>query len=203
VSLFARHRPIHYSDQLCRTRLAWSRLGCVASLSPDALSVNIRHLLFSGSERKWNLSKEHSIDLSANGDSQHPILQLEWSHLGTDLALVDAVGRVTIINASSMALNETAVVRPATLDREDELSQILTLYWLNIDRQVGGGQLLLASTKCPILTDCTVCDPHACVKRPGQMDVHGGHAQTSGAFMAARSPCHYEKRGNCSSLSTT
>jgi mediator of RNA polymerase II transcription subunit 16, fungi type len=122
----------------------------VASLSPDALSVNIRHLLFSGSERKWNLSKEHSIDLSANGDNQHPILQLEWNQSGTDLTLVDAVGRVTIINASSMALNETAVVRSATLDREDELSQVLTMYWLNIDRQVGDGQRLHASIDFPI-----------------------------------------------------
>lgn len=88
-------------------------------------------------DRKWNLSKEHCVDLSANGDIQHPILQLEWSQSGAELALADAAGRVTIINASSMVLNETSVARPGTLDREDELGQVLAMHWLNLDRQVG------------------------------------------------------------------
>lgn len=134
---------MHHSYLLYRTKLAWSRLGCVASLSPDAISVYLRYLHFSQTERKWNLSKENPIDLSANGDSQHPFLQLEWSQSGADLALVDAAGRVTIVNISSTALNETAVVRPATLDREDELGQVLTMYWLNIDRHVSHGHVLL------------------------------------------------------------
>ncbi|ERF75168.1 hypothetical protein EPUS_06208 [Endocarpon pusillum Z07020] len=128
-----------YVDDLHRAsteqrRLAWSRLGCLASLAPDARSVNLAHLHFSGSEPKWMLSKERTIDLSANGDDQHPILQLEWSQSGIDLTLVDAAGRVTVINIISVALNETAVVRPATLDREDELNQALAIYWLNVDR---------------------------------------------------------------------
>lgn len=131
------HRLLHDDNhQLRRRRLAWSRLGCLASIAPDARSVNLAHLHFSGSEPKWKLSKERSIDLSANGDEQHPILQLEWSQSGVDLTLVDAAGRVTVINIISVALNETAVVRPATLDREDELNQALAIYWLNVDRPV-------------------------------------------------------------------
>jgi hypothetical protein len=125
------------SNHLCRSRVAWSRLGCVAAIAPDLLSVNIRHLTFSGSERKWHLSDEHVIDLSTNGDNQHPISQLGWSQSGAELALTDAAGRVTIINSSSMALNETAVVRPAGLDRDDELNQVLAIYWFNLERQVG------------------------------------------------------------------
>ncbi len=127
----------HEDDQLRRRRLAWSRLGCLASLAPDARSVNLAHLQFSGSEPKWKLSKEQSIDLSVNGDNQHPFLQLEWSQSGADLSLLDAAGRVTVVNITSVALNETAVVRPANLDREDELNQALAVYWLNVDRPVG------------------------------------------------------------------
>lgn len=123
--------------------MAWSRLGCLASVSSDSLSVQIRHLLCSQAEKKWTLSKEHTIDLSANGENQHPILQLEWSQSGVELATVDAAGRVTIINAASMALNETTVMRPATLDREDELNQVLTMYWLNVDRPVGDKEFLV------------------------------------------------------------
>ncbi len=130
----ARHDDDH---KLRRKRLAWSRLGCLASLAPDARVVNLAHLHFSGSESKWKLSKERPVDLSANGDNQHPLLQLEWSQSGADLSLVDAAGRVTVINITSVALNETAVVRPATLDREDELNQALAIYWLNVDRPVG------------------------------------------------------------------
>jgi mediator of RNA polymerase II transcription subunit 16, fungi type len=138
VSPFVQRRQVQDSYQLCRTRLAWSRLGCVASTVPGGLSVNLRHLHYSAAERKWDLSKEYLVDLSANGDNQHPILQLEWSQSGSDLALVDAAGRITIVHAYSMALNEAAVVRLATLDREDELGQILSIYWLNsMDRQVG------------------------------------------------------------------
>lgn len=143
-------------DWLFRRRLAWSRLGCLASISPDSLYVHIRHLLFSHSEKKWNLSKEHKIDLSANGENQHPILQLEWGQSGADLAIVDAAGRVTIINATSMALNETAVVRPATLDREDELNQVLTMHWLNIDRPVGDAEWSWFKHSCLMLTEFSI-----------------------------------------------
>ena len=100
------------------------------------MSVSIRHLVFSAAEGKWDLSRERLVDLSASGDNQHPILQLEWSQAGPELALADAAGRITIINTSPMALNETTVVRPAALDRDDELNQALAMYWLNVDRQV-------------------------------------------------------------------
>jgi hypothetical protein len=123
-------------------RVAWSRLGCVAALSLESLSVNIGHLLFSGAGEKWLLHKEQAIDLSANGENQHPVLQLEWSQSGSDLALADSAGRVTVVNVSAMALNETTVVRPAILDREDELGQVLAMCWLNIDRPVGDSDVL-------------------------------------------------------------
>jgi hypothetical protein len=103
----------------------------------DRLAVDIRHLHFSESEGKWDFSKPRSVDLMPNGENQHAILQLEWSQTGAELAIADAAGRLTVINASSMAVNDTTIMRPANLDREDELSQILAMFWLNIDRQVG------------------------------------------------------------------
>jgi hypothetical protein len=114
-------------------------------------------------EKKWTLSEEHNIDFSANGENQHPILQLEWSQLGYELATADAAGRVTIINAASMALNETTVMRPATLDREDELNQVLTMYWLNVDRPVGDEGQSWSNYGCLMLTAFSI--PPTCMRR--------------------------------------
>jgi hypothetical protein len=114
--------------------------------------------------------------------------------------LADAAGRITIISASSMALNETAVVRSAILDRDDELNQALAMYWLNTDRQVCGSSF---SNGALLLIRMTVPNFYARIKRTRKMDLHGSQTQAFGTFLAPRHPCRDQERDLDSSLSAT
>ena len=75
---------------------------------------------------------------------EHPLVHVEWSSTGFDLALVDAVGRVSVISMMLMTINRFNVIRPAADDSEDPLNQAVILYWLNVDRPM---PMVLNATK--------------------------------------------------------
>ena len=114
-------------------RIAWSKQGCIATVSPDSLHIDIKYLRFSKKVGFWNLSEAYPL---FQDDYAFHISYIQWSPTGVDLAVADVAGRVSIFSHSHMAANRLYEVRPASLDTPDELGQPVALFWLNQDRQV-------------------------------------------------------------------
>lgn len=63
--------------------------------------------------------------------AEYPIVHLSWSHLGTDLAILDAAGRL-IIFSMVYALDRMSPVRTHLTEDEDEVSVVVGMHWLSI-----------------------------------------------------------------------
>ncbi|KAF7719404.1 Uncharacterized protein PECH_004899 [Penicillium ucsense] len=119
----------------CRQRIAWSRLGAIAYISADGLRVCVRNLQSSPSDGTWGLSDEFPLAPVTEAHSGNQLLHLSWSDAGSELAVVDSMGRVSIYSIF-MALNNITGLRQATYDSGDDSNQIVGLMWLNPGRQV-------------------------------------------------------------------
>lgn len=64
-----------------------------------------------------------------------PVQHLSWSPTGTELAVIDAVGRVSILTTYA-ALNKPGVVRNCSIDNVDDLNGVVGCFWLNTQRPV-------------------------------------------------------------------
>jgi mediator of RNA polymerase II transcription subunit 16, fungi type len=111
----------------------------------------VRHLVCRPSDGKWALSDEsplHPLQLAGDPHDGHSLVQLvqlvhlSWNEAGSDLAVVDSSGRISIY-AISTAVNNLALQRPAILDPDDDGSQLVGMMWLNIDRSVETSLLFL------------------------------------------------------------
>ncbi|KAJ5329439.1 Mediator complex subunit Med16 [Penicillium brevicompactum] len=100
----------------CCQKIAWSRLGCIASISSDGLRVIVRYLQC--------LMEAH------NGNQ---LAHLLWNETGSDLAVVDCSGRISIYSIS-IALNSITGLRQAAFDSGDDGSQVVGMMWLNSQR---------------------------------------------------------------------
>jgi mediator of RNA polymerase II transcription subunit 16, fungi type len=131
----SRHPPsISSSANRLARKLAWSRLGCIAWISSDGLRVSVRYLLCRPTDGSWVLSDDNLL-LSIGDHGHHVLVHLSWNEAGSDLAIVDSSGRVSIY-AVSIGLNNLVVQRQAILDPDDEGGQIVGMMWLNVKRPV-------------------------------------------------------------------
>ncbi|KAA8652069.1 mediator of RNA polymerase II transcription subunit 16 [Aspergillus tanneri] len=119
----------------CCQKIAWSRQGCIAYITPDSLRVNLRHLECRPSDGKWILSDETPLIPVTEAHGGHPLAHLSWNEVGSELAVVDASGRVSIYNIA-IALNSLAGQRQAAFDPVDDGAQIVGMMWLNVQRSV-------------------------------------------------------------------
>ncbi|OQD89518.1 hypothetical protein PENANT_c002G09063 [Penicillium antarcticum] len=117
----------------CCHKIAWSRMGCIASISQDGLRVNIRHLQCSTLEGKWNLGKETPLTTSIEAHHGNQLAHLSWNETGSELAVVDCSGRISIYSIS-IALNSLSILRQASFESGDDNSQVVGLMWLNSQR---------------------------------------------------------------------
>lgn len=67
--------------------------------------------------------------------SGHPLVHVCWNETGSELAVVDSSGRMSIYSIL-IALNTIAGQRQATFDPDDDRSQIVGMMWLNSQRSV-------------------------------------------------------------------
>ena len=125
-------------------RIAWSRLGGIASITPDGSEVRFRCLKFQSVIAKFDLSKDYSIVQLHPSDKSHLFVHLEWSQTGLDLAVADVVGRISVFTFSSAVLNHSTAAPIVTVDQHSELDRAVSMYWLNPDRQVRCQHLFLA-----------------------------------------------------------
>lgn len=118
-----------------RRKVAWSRLGCIAYISQDGLRVNVRHLYCRPTDGKWTLSEDMPLTAVTEAHGSHPLAHLSWNETGSELAVADSSGRVSIY-AISIALNSISGQRQAVLDADDDGGQIVGMMWLNLQRIV-------------------------------------------------------------------
>ncbi|KAJ1714501.1 mediator of RNA polymerase II transcription subunit 16 [Aspergillus flavus] len=119
----------------CCQKIAWSKQGCIAYISQDTLRVNLRHLECRPSDGKWVLSDDTPLHPVAEAHGGQPLVHLCWNEIGSELAVVDSSGRVSIYNIA-ISLNSLAGQRQAAFDPVDDATQIVGMMWLNIQRSV-------------------------------------------------------------------
>ncbi|GAP84915.2 putative mediator of RNA polymerase ii transcription subunit 16 [Rosellinia necatrix] len=113
----------------CCQGLAWSKGGTIASITPDGQSLELRYLRANPSDATWELSEAKNIAPWQNLNGG-PIVHLSWGPANSELAVIDAVGRVLLLNFNS-DLNRPLVSRPWEGDAVDDLHTIVGTYWLN------------------------------------------------------------------------
>ncbi|KAJ5091848.1 Mediator complex subunit Med16 [Penicillium alfredii] len=119
----------------CCQKVAWSRLGCIAYISLDGLRVNVRHLQCRPSDGKWVLSEESLLSPVTEAHGGNPLVHLLWNETGSELAVVDCSGRISIYSIS-IALNSITGLRQASFDSGDDNNQVIGMTWLNTQRSV-------------------------------------------------------------------
>lgn len=63
------------------------------------------------------------------------MVHLSWNEGGSELAIADSAGRVSVF-AISMAMNSFGGSRSAMMDADDDGNQVVGLLWLNMNRPV-------------------------------------------------------------------
>lgn len=124
-------------------KVAWSRLGCIAYISQDALQVSFRHLQCRPSDGKWVLSDDTPLLPVTEAHGGHPLAHVSWNETGSELAVADVFGRVSIYSIS-VALNSIQGQRQAIFDPTEDGSQLVGMTWLQTNRSVS--TLLLGLT---------------------------------------------------------
>ncbi|KAH3952700.1 mediator of RNA polymerase II transcription subunit 16 [Parastagonospora nodorum] len=114
----------------CCQKIAWSKNGCVAYISPDGYTANLKVFSRDTETGKWDLRKDVPLDVP-QGREQFPFVHLSWSHLGNDLALMDAAGRVMVFSCA-MALDRMQFIRAELAHPEAEVDGVVGMHWLAI-----------------------------------------------------------------------
>jgi mediator of RNA polymerase II transcription subunit 16 len=78
-----------------------------------------------------------SDDISVNQVAEtHKLVHLSWNETGSELAIVDCSGRISVFSIST-ALSILSLSRSALVDPDDDGAQVVGLLWLNMNRTVG------------------------------------------------------------------
>lgn len=85
------------------------------------------------------MSEESPLGSVTEAHSGSQLVHLSWNETGSELAVVDCLGRVSIYSLS-MALNSITGLRQASFDSIDDSNQIVGMMWLNSSRSVGRDQ---------------------------------------------------------------
>ncbi|KAI0206278.1 RNA polymerase II mediator complex subunit Sin4 [Astrocystis sublimbata] len=114
----------------CCQGLAWSKGGTVASITPDGQSLELRYLRAKPDDASWELSEPKLIAPWPTHLNGGPILHLSWGPANSELAAIDAVGRVLLMSFNN-DLNRPMVSRRWDTDPVDDSHTIVGTYWLN------------------------------------------------------------------------
>lgn len=120
-----------YLTLLPRT-IAWSKTGTIASIVPGGQSMELRYIRANPKDGTWGLSEPTPFTPWPNLNGG-PLVHLSWSptNMSSELAVVDAVGRVLIYNFGAN-LNRPTLIRMWDADPVDDLHAVVGTYWLNI-----------------------------------------------------------------------
>ncbi|KAL8948995.1 MAG: hypothetical protein Q9222_004866 [Ikaeria aurantiellina] len=117
----------------CSQKIAWSNQGCIATISDNECTVILRSLFCDPHTGLWKLSEGDDGKLITRIHSGYRLEHLSWNHSGTDLAVTDVYGNVSVFSLL-VAINRCSLSKPCELGVEDNLSAVVGLMWLNQDR---------------------------------------------------------------------
>ncbi|PVH96402.1 hypothetical protein DM02DRAFT_731213 [Periconia macrospinosa] len=114
----------------CSSKIAWSKNGCVAYITPDRYAVHIRVFSRDPSTGKWDLGKATPVDIP-HGQDDFPFVHVSWSNLGNDLSIINAAGQVMIFSCA-MALDRMGYMRSELTHPEADMDFVIGMHWLAI-----------------------------------------------------------------------
>ncbi|KAF2866785.1 mediator complex, subunit Med16 [Massariosphaeria phaeospora] len=114
----------------CCQKIAWSKNGCVAYITPDGYAVHLRVFCRDPATGRWDLGKDTPLEMPHGQDDQ-PYVHLSWSHLGNDLAVLDATGHLMIFSCA-MALDRMSFMKIDLPPSETEMEAVIGIHWLGI-----------------------------------------------------------------------
>lgn len=117
----------------CCQKIAWSKSGCVASITRDGRGVNLRAFQRNPTDGKWVLGDEAPLQIPSVHE-EFPLVHVSWGHLGVDLAVVDAAGRILVYTAAQAA-DRMKLSREPFSDHESESNALVGLHWLPVAPQ--------------------------------------------------------------------
>ena len=85
----------------------------------------------SSRDGSWCLSEPTLTPPLSQGLEGGSLKHLCWSPTGSELAVIDAAGRVSILSIFS-SLNKPTLSRHAQMDPTDDLHAVVGCYWLNL-----------------------------------------------------------------------
>ncbi|KAF2704559.1 hypothetical protein K504DRAFT_461321 [Pleomassaria siparia CBS 279.74] len=118
------------SSSGCCQKIAWSKNGCVAYITPDGYAINLRVFCRDVHSGKWHLGKDTRLDTSPANDD-FPFVHLSWSHLGNELAILDSAGHVYVFSCSPV-LDRMTQMRADSTQPEADGDAIVGMHWLAI-----------------------------------------------------------------------
>lgn len=109
--------------------MAWSKVGTIASITPDGQELELRFLRCQPSDGEWGLS-EPTVCSQVRGTPEDPLVHLEWSETNNpELAVFDSAGRLTLL-LFSHALNQPFVIKRWDTETIDDSQAVVGSYWL-------------------------------------------------------------------------
>ncbi|KAK2624763.1 hypothetical protein QTJ16_005956 [Diplocarpon rosae] len=115
----------------CCQGIAWSKWGCIASITSNGASLELRNLRCHPTDGSWGLSEPTVTPGFAPPLDGGLLKHISWSPTGSDLAVIDSAGRVTILSVFT-SLNKPSLSRSAQADPADDLHGVVGSYWLNL-----------------------------------------------------------------------
>src|SRR5271168_3116069 len=116
-------RNISTLTDTCRA-IAWSKWGSIASISSNGLALELRNLRCHPENGIWGLSEPTITPPLTSTMDGGPLKHLCWSPTGSELAVIDAAGRVTILAIFS-SLNKPTLSRHCQADPADDLHSVV------------------------------------------------------------------------------
>jgi mediator of RNA polymerase II transcription subunit 16 len=102
----------------------------VAYINPDGYTISLKIFSRDSETGKWDLIKNVPLEVP-HGRDEFPFVHLSWSHLGNDLAVMDAAGRVMVFSCA-MALDRMQSIRAELAHPEPEVDGVVGMHWLAI-----------------------------------------------------------------------
>ena len=130
--------PETRTTDMCRT-IAWSKWGSIASITPEANALEFRNLRCSPENGTWALSEPTKTPPLTPTMDGGPLKHICWSPTGSELAVIDAAGRVTVLSIFS-SLNKPTLSRHCQGDPVDDLHGVVGCYWLNLSPYPGANR---------------------------------------------------------------
>ncbi|KAK9481311.1 mediator complex, subunit Med16 [Lipomyces japonicus] len=122
------------------SRIAWSNLGLIAFAPPSSADQARQSTVYTTyihctDGDNWSLSQPTALDDISEIHGSSPIVHLSWNTFGTELAVIDANGLLSIFMLHSI-INQLTCIYRTTLPQNEHRSEIVGFKWLNSNKPI-------------------------------------------------------------------